>query len=256
MKKCTLKARLQQGESILGTMVTVFDSPELVKILKVCGFDYFIVDCEHGPFDYSAVANMLAMARETGIAGFVRVPEAKREVILKFMEMGAAGLLLPNTDTPEQARMLVECAKYHPLGRRGVSMMRAHNGFEKVEEPLKYMQECNESTVLMAQIESPLGVQNIEAILEVDGIDAAFIGPNDLTQNMGIFGQTAHADYLAALDRVIEAARQRGKFSGIHLVSSAALKPWIAKGMTLNLCANDVEFLIKAAKAAIAEVNS
>ena len=91
MKKSDLKARLKRGEAVLGTMITVFDSPELAKILKVCGFDFFIVDCEHGPFDYGVVANILAMARECGIGGFVRVPEPRREVVLKFMEMVSIG---------------------------------------------------------------------------------------------------------------------------------------------------------------------
>jgi 2-dehydro-3-deoxyglucarate aldolase/4-hydroxy-2-oxoheptanedioate aldolase len=253
--KNDLKARLKQGERVVGTMLTVFAAPELAKILKVCGFDYFIIDCEHGPFSYGAVANLLAMARETGIAGLVRIPEPGREVILKFMEMGAAGLLLPNADTPEQAEVLVEHSKYLPLGRRGVSMLRAHTGFEKVENPPQYMQHSNEDTVLMAQIESPMGVKNVEAILGVDGIDAAFIGPNDLTQNMGIFGQYTHPDYIAALDHVIASARGKGKFSGIHLMSSAALKPWIDKGMTLNLCGSDVNLFMNAARQTVAEVS-
>lgn len=255
MRKDNLKARLQQGECVLGTMITIFDNPEIAKILKVCGFDYFIVDCEHGGFNYSAVANILALARETGIAGLVRVPEAKREVVLKFMEMGAAGLLLPNTDTPEQARALVEYSKYLPMGKRGVSLLRPHTGFEKIESAARYMQDNNADTLLMAQVESPLSVQNVEAILDVEGIDAVFIGPNDLSQNMGIYGQYTHPDFLAALDRVIGAARKRGKFSGIHLMSSAGLLPWIEKGMRLNLCGNDVDLLMKAAKQTIAEVS-
>lgn len=256
MNKPSLKARLKQGERVLGTMITVFDNPEIAKILKVCGFDYFIVDCEHGGFNYGAVANILALARETGIAGLVRVPEPKREVILKFMEMGATGLLLPNTDTPEQARALVEHSKYLPLGKRGVSLMRPHTGFEKIESASQYMQDSNTDTLLMAQVESPLSVQNAEAILDVEGIDALFIGPNDLTQNMGIFGQFTHPEYIAALERIIESARKKGKFSGIHLMSSAGLKPWIEKGMSLNLCGSDVDLLMKASRAAIAEVNS
>ncbi len=256
MKKNSLKARLKQGERVLGTMITVFDNPEIAKVVKVCGFDCFIVDCEHGNFDYGAVANILAMAREIGIAGIVRVPEARREPILKYMEMGAAGLLLPNTDTPEQARALVDYSKYLPMGKRGVSLLRPHTGFEKIEDSAEYMREANADTLLMVQIESPLSVQHVEAILDVDGIDAAFIGPNDLTQNMGIFGQYTHSDYIGALDRVIEAARRRGKFSGIHLTSGTALKPWIEKGMTLNLCGNEVLLMMKAAEQIVAEVNS
>jgi 2-dehydro-3-deoxyglucarate aldolase/4-hydroxy-2-oxoheptanedioate aldolase len=83
-----LKERLKAGQSILGTMITIFDNPEIAKMLKVCGFDFFIVDCEHGHFDYSDVAKIFTVAREAGIPPMVRIPEAKREVILKYMEMG------------------------------------------------------------------------------------------------------------------------------------------------------------------------
>jgi len=142
------------------------------------------------------------------------------------------------------------------MGKRGVSLMRAHTGFEKIESAAQYMQENNADTLLMAQIESPLAVKNVEAILDVDGIDAAFIGPNDLTQNMGIYGQFTHPEYITALDHVIASARKREKFSGIHLMASAGLKPWIEKGMTLNLCGNDVDLMMKGARQAIAEINS
>ena len=256
MGKNNLKTRLRQGEHILGTMISVVDNPEIAKILKVCGYDFFIVDCEHGSFNFASVAKILAMARECGIAGLVRVPEVRREVVLKFMEMGASGLLLPNTDTPEQARALVEYAKYLPLGKRGVSMLNAHTGYEKVEDPIQYMRDTNADTILMAQVESPLSVKNIDAILDVDGIDAALIGPHDLTQSMGIYTQFGHPDYIAALDRVIASARRKGKFSGIHAMSASSLRPWISKGMTLNLCGNDASFLMDAAKHAAEEIRS
>ncbi|MDF2499593.1 MAG: HpcH/HpaI aldolase [Anaerosporomusa subterranea] len=251
-----LKARLKQGDSVLGTMITVFDNPEIVKILKVCGFDFFVIDCEHGGFDYSAVANMLALSREAGIPGIIRIPEVKREVVLKYMEMGAGGLLLPNTDTAEQAKLLVEYAKYYPLGNRGVSLLRPHTGFEKVDSAVQYMQALNAETVLMTQIESPAGVKNVEAILDVDGIDAVFIGPNDLSQSMGIMGQTDHPDFIAAVEHVIAAAREKGKYSGMHLMSCPALKPWIDKGMSLNLLGNEIVFMMNSAKPAVAEVKN
>ncbi len=251
MMKNNLKARLKSGKSVLGTMITVFDSPEIAKILKVCGFDYFVIDCEHGPYDYSAAANILAIAREAGIPGIVRIPEIKREVVLKYMEMGAAGLLLPNTETAEQAQLLVQHAKYAPLGNRGVSLLRAHTGFEKIENAVKYMENVNEETVLMVQIESLKGVENVGKMLDVEGIDAAFMGPNDLSQSMGILGQFDNPDFIAAIDQVILAAKERGKYSGTHLTSSDALKPWMAKGMTINLWANDVVLMMAGAKSGL-----
>lgn len=253
--KNNLKVRLKNGENILGTMITVFDNPEIAKILKVCGFDYFVIDCEHGSFDYSSVANILVVAREAGIPGIIRIPEVKREVVLKYMEMGAAGLLLPNTDTAEQAQMLVNYAKYFPLGNRGVSLLRPHTGFEPVDNAVEYMNRMNEETVLMLQIESPTGVKNAEKMLDIEGIDAVFIGPSDLSQSMGIMGQLNHPDFIAAVDHVISSAKASGKYSGIHLMSSEALVPWIRKGMTLNLWSNDVLHMMTAAKEGLAKLS-
>lgn len=250
----TLKERLQAGQAILGTMVTVFDNPEIAKILKVCGFDFFIVDCEHGNFDYSDVAKLCTVAREAGIPPMVRIPEARREVVLKFMEMGARGLLLPNTETVEQARALVAYSKYFPLGNRGVSLLRSHTGFERIDSATEYMRKANDENILMVQIESPVAVERIDDLLAVEGIDAAFVGPNDLSQSMGIMGQTDDPRFIAAIDRVIAAAKRRRKFSGIHMMSAEALEPWIAKGMTLNFWANEIVMMMNAARAGLAKL--
>jgi 2-keto-3-deoxy-L-rhamnonate aldolase RhmA len=246
-----LKAQLRQGKSILGTMVTTFRNPDLAKILKVCGFDFFIIDCEHGSFDFSDVAGLFALAREAGIAPMIRIPEARREVILKSMEMGAAGILLPQTETVEQAKALVAYSKYAPLGNRGVSLLRAHTGYKRPGSAGEYMKQANDRTILMTQIESEAGVENIEPIMDVEGIDVAFLGPNDLTQSMGIIGQKEHPKYMQAVEKVIAAARERNKFSGIHFSSATDLKAYIEKGMTCNLWSSDVGMLMSAAKEGI-----
>ena len=249
-----LKERLRKGESVIGTMVTVFDNPDIIKMLKVCGFDLFIIDCEHGYFDYSKVAGMFGMARAIGITGMVRIPEPKREVVLKYLEMGADGILMPNTETVEQAKKLIDCSKYYPLGNRGVSLLRGHTGYAKVPSAVEYMKKANDESILMIQIESPKGVENIEKLLDVEGIDVAFIGPNDLSQSMGIMGQTDSPEFIAAVDKVIEAAKKRNKFSGIFLMNTAALEPWMKKGMTLNLWANDVTMMMNAAREGLANL--
>ena len=234
----SLKQRLRNGEQVLGTMVATFASPDIGKILKGCGFDFFIIDCEHGSFTTREVANIIAVARGAQIPALVRIPEMRREHALKFMEMGASGLLLPNTETAEQARMLVDCAKYAPLGHRGVSLSRPHTDFARVSGA-EYMPRANDETLLMCQIESRRGVENIEAILAVEGIDVGFIGPNDMTQDYGILGQIEHPDIVAAFERVIAAARANGKWSGVHFGSAAPLAPWLSRGMQINMCGSD-----------------
>jgi len=248
----SLKERLRNGEQVLGTMVTTFASPDIAKILQVCGFDFLIVDCEHGSFTTREVANIIAVARGIGMPALVRIPEMRREHALKFMEMGASGLLLPNTESAEQAKMLVDCTKYAPLGHRGVSLSRPHTDFKKVSGAA-YMPEANDETILMCQIESRKGVENVEEIIAVEGIDVAFIGPNDMTQDYGILGQFEHPEIVAAFEKIIAAAEANGKWAGAHFGGAAPLKPWLKKGMQINMWNSDNGLLALGA-AAITEL--
>ena len=168
MKLHEWKTRIQSGEHLLGTMVTTFASADVPKILKACGFDFFIIDCEHGSFTTREVADMICVARAIELPGMVRIPELRREHVLHCMELGAAGLLLPNTETAEQARQLVDYAKYAPMGHRGVSLSRPHTDFLK-QDSAAYMQSANRDTVLLCQIESQLGVSNIDAVMAGGG---------------------------------------------------------------------------------------
>ena len=234
----SLKQRLRAGEQVLGTMVTTFTSPDIARLLQNCGFDFFIVDCEHGAFTTREVANIIAEARGIGMPALVRIPEMRREHALKFMEMGASGLLLPNTESAEQARMLVDCTKYAPLGHRGVSLSRPHTDFKKVNGP-EYMRRANDETILMCQIESREGVEHIEEILDVEGIDVGFIGPNDMTQDYGILGRFDAPQIVAAFERIIAAAKARGKYAGAHFGKAEPLIPWLSRGMQINMWKSD-----------------
>lgn len=245
----SLKQRLKIGEQVLGTMITTFASPDIAKIVYNAGFDFMMVDCEHGAFTTREVANIIAEARGIAFPVLVRIPEMRREHALKFMEMGASGLLLPNTESVEQARMLVDCAKYMPLGHRGVSLSRPHTDFVKVSDGQTYMREANENTLLLCQIESRLGVEKIDEIMGVEGIDAALIGPNDMTQDYSILDHFFDPEIVAAFKKVIAAAARHGKWSGVHFGAAENLKPWLERGMTLNMCSSDCGLLLQGAKA-------
>ncbi len=243
-----LKERLHQGEQVLGIMISMLCRPDVVRILQNSGYDFAIVDCEHGSYTTREVADIIDLGLAIDFPVLVRIPEMRREHALKFMEMGAAGLLLPNTESAEQAKMLVDCAKYAPMGHRGVSLTRPHTGFRKVDG-VSYMAEANQKSLLLCQIESRAGVENAEAIAAVDGIDCLFIGPNDMTQDFGILNQFDHPETLAAFRHVIAAAEKFGKVSGVHFGGPEALKPWLSEGMRMNMCGSDVSLLTTGAKA-------
>ena len=247
-----LKTKLQHGESILGTMVNIVDSPDIIRILQQAGFDYVVVDNEHGYMDYSKTAAMLNLSRALGFPAIVRIPEVRREVVLKYMEMGADGILMPNCDTAEQARELVRHAKYAPLGNRGVALFRNHSGYQPLASGKQYMQEANEASLIICQIESAQGVENIDAILEVAGVDAVFVGPNDLSQGLGIFGEMDNPILTGAIDKVIAAAKAHGKYSGIFSAGAPqTLMKWKEKGTMVNLWGSETTILFNAARDAV-----
>lgn len=248
-----LKQQLKEGSRLLGTMVTTFTSPDIGRILQASGFDYFIVDCEHGAFTTREVANIIAVARGISMPVMVRIPEMRREHALKFMEMGANGLLLPNCENAQQAQMLVDFTKYAPLGHRGVSLSRPHTEFKKVNGT-EYMAQSNAETVLMCQIESRKGVENIDEILAVEGIDVGFIGPNDMTQDYGILNQFDNPEIVAAFEKIMETAKKHGKYSGVHFGAAEPLAKWIKRGMQMNMWNSDNGLLADAAAKGIAEL--
>ncbi len=249
-----LKETLKDGGSVIGTMVSLFDRPQVACVMKSAGFDFFIIDCEHGPFDYGKISGILLLAKEAGIPALVRIPEPRREVILKCMEMGAKGLLMPNTETAEQARTLVSCAKYAPEGNRGVALMREHTSFRKPENVTSYMKQANDQTLLMVQIESAAGLENLNEILDVEGIDVAFVGPADLSQSLGIMGQMEHPDFVNALETIIRTADGKGKTSGIHVMDTKAVKHWQSRGMRCNMFSSDVNLIMQAAAAGLKDI--
>lgn len=247
--------KLKDGKQILGTMITAFSNPDIIKILKVSGMDFVIIDCEHSSFEYGECARMIGISRAVGMPAIVRIPELRREVVLKFIEMGAAGLLLPNTENAGEAEQLVDFAKYAPMGHRGVSLSRPHTDYESVNKK-EYMKQANEDTILLCQIESQAGVENIEKIMAVEGIDVAFIGPNDLSQDYGMLGEFENPVIVAAFERVIKAAKDCGKVSGVHFGSPKPLRRWLHSGMQMNMCGSDVGMLIGGAKSILAELSN
>jgi len=252
-----LKERLKNGETILGTMINSFDHHDIVRILKVAGFDMFIIDNEQGCMDYGKVSVMLSLARAIGISGFVRVPEVEKDAISKYMELGADGLLIPNCEDAEEVKKVIEYSKYAPMGKRGVSLFRPHTGFENIASGTEYMKKQNEETMIICQIESRKGIENVEEILKIDGVDVAFIGPNDLSCDLGCYGDMGNPELNLAIDKVISAAEKYGKYSGIFVGGAAdGLKKWLDKGMKVNIWSSDTAMMMNYAKNGIATIKS
>lgn len=245
-----LKQKLADRDCVLGTMISELATPNIVRILKQAGFEYAIIDCEHGYFDLSQVACLISVGSGWGLPIVVRVPSTEREYITKIMDMGAAGILVPMVNSASEARRAVVYAKYSPLGKRGISTQRAHTNYSP--PPLiEYLKRSNEQTVIMVQIETREALGHIREITEMEGVDAVMVGPNDLSIDLGLPGQMESREVLDAVKQVSLEALRAGKSSGILTSKKSLLKFCIDKGMNIFSCDSEVGMLMKAARAEV-----
>ena len=238
---------MKNGEVILGMMLSDVATPNVVRIMKTAGYEFVIVDCEHGYFDYSQMANIISVANGFGMTILVRIPAITRDFIARTMDMGADGLLVPMVNTVEDARNAVKLVKYPPMGARGISTTRAHTNYDP--PPLEeYVELANNRTIILAQIESREAVKNAGAIAAVEGIDGLMVGPNDMAVDFGYPGKLETPDITAAIEQVIVAARQAGKPSGIIDSHVEFLRKWREKGMRVFSCGSEVSMMMACAK--------
>jgi 2-keto-3-deoxy-L-rhamnonate aldolase RhmA len=250
-----LKQRLRNGERVLGTFVSEVRNPNIAHLLAQAGFDFFVLDNEHGSYSPETVSDIIAGARGAGIEVIVRICEICREAILKPLDAGAAGLLVPQVNTPEEAAEIVRHAKYPPQGGRGAALRRPHSRYARVDAA-KYLAQANADTFIALQAESRQAIGNADAIAAIEGVDCIFAGPFDLSVDLGIPGQFDHPDEVAAIDVMVAACHKHNKAAGILMFDAAALQPWIAKGMTFITYSSDVTLLADAAAKAVAELKS
>ena len=229
MKPNRFRQVVKEGRIPLGTMVWEFGTRGMPKILEAADLDFVLIDMEHSTFDGERVADLLALFKATPISPFVRVPQPLYHFLARAMDAGALGVMVANVETPEQAREIVGAVKYAPMGHRGVGLGSAHTDYV-VPDPASYFREANENTTVIAMIESPRGVANAEAIAATPGVDVLWDGHFDLTQAMGIPAQFHHADFLAAIQKVIAATRKHNKIAGINPSVPEQAEEWIAAG--------------------------
>jgi 2-keto-3-deoxy-L-rhamnonate aldolase RhmA len=208
---------------------------------------------EHGNYSMETVADLISGAKSAGIATIIRVPHLETHFISRVLDAGAEGIMVPMTSTRQQAEQIVRYSKYTPLGQRGFGNQTGQTDYKPLKTP-DFMKEANEHTLIVAQIETREAIENIEAILDVEGIDVGLIGPNDLSISMGIPDQMGSEIITKAIDKVVESAKKKGKASGIHIGNIEALKKWRTKGMTVLAFSTDIGFMYNASKSNLEEL--
>ena len=184
MNTNTMKAKLKAGQPVFGVQVDA-DWPELVEVLGHVGFDWVFLDAEHGPLSEATIVQMVRAAETAGITPVVRVPRNEPETILRYLETGVAGIVVPQVNSGEEARRIVQAVKYPPVGARGIGASRASGYGFKFGGGEEFRRRANAETIIIALLENVRGVENLDDILAVDGIDVVFVGPADLSASMG-----------------------------------------------------------------------
>lgn len=231
----------------VGTMLSELYSPNVAELFAQGGLDFFIIDCEHGSFDYSMVASMAAVAQKINISALVRVPTIGREYILKVLEMGAQGIMVPMVKSAEDVRKVVEYARYAPVGARGISTRRAHNHYDAKDIPA-YMQKANKETVILIQIETKEALEALDEIVAVPGIDGLIIGPSDLSAALGDFGNVSSMQFQKAVNKVLAATKAAGLHCGFVTSNVAKLKECQTMGMDTLSWDSEIGMILSSTK--------
>jgi len=213
MRINTLKQQLYAGKPAFGVMCT-FPSPQVVEMLGSLGFDWILLDNEHGSITVDSAESCIAVAELTGMAPIVRPVANRPEIIAPFMDRGAWGVQVPHVNTADEARAVVDAVKYAPQGHRGLFGASRASGYGYSGSTADYTVAANRETLVCVMIEEVEAIDNLPEMLKVPGVDVYFIGSGDLSQAMGFTGQATHPEVLKMMERGVRAITAAGRIAG------------------------------------------
>jgi 2-keto-3-deoxy-L-rhamnonate aldolase RhmA len=256
IKSNPLKALWKAGKPAFGTWITLCPHPRVVKIFAAAGFDFVIIEMEHTDFSSETVGTLAMLAREAGLCPIVRPPGTlKPHDLTRPLDAGAQGLLLPSIDTAEQMRAIVHATKYYPLGMRPMNLRGPHTDYVTAK-PAEIIEHVNSNTILVIMVETQRSIDNLDEILQVKGVDAVMIGPDDLSQDLGIPGELQHPNLLEAYERVFEICRKHEVPFGLSAQNPDMAKKWVEKGARWIPYQNDAAMVFNAATAAVPQLKT
>jgi 4-hydroxy-2-oxoheptanedioate aldolase len=209
-----MKTRLKAGEPALGLSVMI-PSPQLVEMAAGAGFDWVLIDCEHGSITRESAELMIMAAEASNITPIVRPRTKGHQDIVELMDCGAAGVQVPHVITPDDARAAVNAVKFHPAGKRSLAAGTRASGYGYKGSMADFTQAANKETLIAVQIEDEAALAHVDEILKVDGIDVFFIGPSDLSASMGHPGNPKAEPVAKAIDATLKTIVAAGKTPGM-----------------------------------------
>jgi len=239
-----LKNKVVSSENIKGAMIFEFFSPGIPIILKNAGCEFIIFDMEHGGLSLEQFKILATISNSNDISPLIRIPEVSYNYVSRALDLGAAGIMAPMINTAEDAIKIVKSSKYPPEGVRGAGFGFAHDSYNN-QNPLPYIKKANDELINIIQIETKLGLENVEAISAIDGVDCLWVGHFDLTNFLGIPGNFSSSIYLDAIKRIVEAGKKNNKSLGIMINNKVELEMYTTLGFNMIAVGTEMNILTR-----------
>lgn len=245
-----MKQALAEGKTVFGTMVVEIRQPSVMQLLANAGFDFVIIDNEHGQFTIETIADLSRAARLVGVTPIVRVPEIAYAAITQPLDGGAQGIMIPRVTERHQVEEAVQMMKYPPLGRRGSVTGRGHTDFRSgaIDEMTV---AANRESSLIVQIETRQALEHIDEILSVAGVDAALVGPTDLSVALGVPGEMDSPELTRSIEFTLTACGKHRVVPALHMNDLSLAAAWAKRGMRIISFSAETSLMMRAGREAL-----
>ena len=255
MRDNPVKQAIANGGKAFGAMVFEFFSPGLPQICKNAGAEFVLYDMEHSGLEFETLKTQCALCRGLGVVPLVRVPAGEYHFIARALDIGAMGIMVPMVGSAEEAAHIVSCTRYPPRGRRGAAFGFAHDDYQGGDVAAK-IEAIHARTMVIAQIETAEGLNQVAAIAAVPGVDALWLGHFDLTNFLGVPGQFGHPAYLQGVKHIVAACQAHGKTPAFLATDDAWSREYSAHGFRLFAFGVDQLMLQAALKAGLDQLRA
>ena len=250
-----VKEKILSGGISIGTFIFEFCTTGIARLAANAGAEFAIFDMEHTGWSMETIKILMASSRSAELVPLVRIPATEYHFTARALDMGAMGIMIPMCENAEQAKKLVSSAKYPPVGKRGAAFTIAHDDY-KPGNIVEKIASANSQTLLIAQIETVGGLENLDAIASVDGIDVLWIGQTDLSTSLGVPGQFDHPLFKDAVQKVVDSCNRHGKVAGFMPLSIAEGKQFMDQGFRMLAYGGDLWLYLATLKQGIGELKA
>lgn len=249
----TIRQRVMAGEQVLGAMVFEFFTPGIAQIMAHAGCEYLIYDMEHTGTGFETLKDQVSFCRGLPVVPMARVPRGEYHFLARALDIGMKGLMIPMVETGAEARAIAEATLYPPAGRRGAAFGFAHDDYTG-GDPSGKIARANAERVVIAQIETERGLENVDEIAAVEGIDVLWVGHFDLANFLGIPGEFQNPVFIDAVKAVVAAARKHGKGLGFMPADAAWAAEYKGYGFNMLAVGTDHGLLMQGVKSVLQTV--